>query len=69
MLGKDQHVIPEPFRSPCARSRRIRGCRERGVIGSTVSRVISLEEIPQALATLAEGHVRGKIVAQIKTAA
>ena len=38
---------------------------ERGDIRSTVFRVISLEEIPQSLATLAEGHVRGKIVAQL----
>jgi NADPH:quinone reductase len=38
---------------------------ERGEIRSTVSRVISLEEIPQNLAILAEGHVRGKIVAQL----
>jgi NADPH:quinone reductase len=42
---------------------------ERGAIRSTVSRIISLEEIPQSLATLAEGHVRGKIIAQIKPAA
>jgi D-arabinose 1-dehydrogenase-like Zn-dependent alcohol dehydrogenase len=38
---------------------------ERSEIRSTVSRVITLEEIPQALATLAEGHVRGKIVAKM----
>jgi NADPH:quinone reductase-like Zn-dependent oxidoreductase len=38
---------------------------ERGEIRSTVARVISLEEIPQGLAALAEGHVRGKIVAQL----
>jgi NADPH:quinone reductase len=38
---------------------------EQAEIRSTVSRVISLEEIPQALAALAEGHVRGKIVAQM----
>ena len=38
---------------------------ERAEIRSTVSRVISLEEIPHSLATLAEGHVCGKIVAQM----
>ena len=38
---------------------------ERGEIRSTVSSIVSLEEIPQSLATLAEGHVRGKIVAQL----
>lgn len=38
---------------------------QRGEIRSTVSRVISLEDIPRSLATLAEGHVRGKIVAQL----
>jgi NADPH2:quinone reductase len=38
---------------------------ERNEIRSTVSSVISLEEIPKSLATLAEGHVRGKIVAQL----
>jgi NADPH:quinone reductase len=38
---------------------------QRGEIRSTVSRVISLEEIPQSLATLAAGHVRGKLVAQL----
>jgi NADPH:quinone reductase-like Zn-dependent oxidoreductase len=38
---------------------------QRGDIRSTVSRVIALEDIPQGLAALAEGHVRGKIVAQI----
>jgi NADPH:quinone reductase-like Zn-dependent oxidoreductase len=38
---------------------------ERGEIRSTVARVISLEEIAQGLAALAEGHVRGKIVAQL----
>ena len=38
---------------------------QRDEIRSTVSRVISLEDIPRSLATLAEGHVRGKIVAQL----
>src|SRR5258708_10269792 len=38
---------------------------ERAKIRSTVSQVISLDEIPQSLATLAEGHVRGKIVAAL----
>jgi hypothetical protein len=38
---------------------------ERVAIRSTVSQVISLDEIPQSLATLAEGHVRGKFVARI----
>lgn len=38
---------------------------ERGEIRSTVSSVVSLKEIPQSLATLAEGHVRGKIVARL----
>ena len=38
---------------------------QQGEIHSTVSRVISLEDIPRSLATLAEGHVRGKIVAQL----
>jgi NADPH:quinone reductase len=38
---------------------------QRGEIRSMVSRIISLEEIPQSLATLAEGHVRGKLVAQL----
>jgi len=38
---------------------------ERAKIRSTVSQVISLDEIPQNLATLAEGHVRGKIVAAL----
>jgi NADPH:quinone reductase len=38
---------------------------ERGEIRSLVSQVISLDQIPQNLATLAEGHVRGKIVARI----
>ena len=38
---------------------------ERAAIRSTVSRVISLDEIPQSLATLAEGHVRGKVVARM----
>jgi NADPH2:quinone reductase len=38
---------------------------ERREIRSTVSRVISLEEIPRSLATLAEGHVRGKVVARL----
>ncbi|HET9377167.1 MAG TPA: zinc-binding dehydrogenase [Chthoniobacterales bacterium] len=38
---------------------------QRGEIRSIVSRVISLEEIPQSLATLAEGHVCGKLVAQL----
>jgi D-arabinose 1-dehydrogenase-like Zn-dependent alcohol dehydrogenase len=38
---------------------------ERNEIRSTVSRVISLEEIPKSLTTLAEGHVRGKIVARL----
>ncbi|MGA8654539.1 MAG: zinc-binding dehydrogenase [Chthoniobacterales bacterium] len=38
---------------------------ERNEIRSTVSSVISLEEIPKSLTTLAEGHVRGKIVAQL----
>jgi NADPH:quinone reductase-like Zn-dependent oxidoreductase len=36
-----------------------------GEIRSTVSTVISLAEIPKALATLADGHVRGKIVARV----
>jgi NADPH2:quinone reductase len=39
---------------------------ERVEIRSTVSQVISLDEIPQSLATLAEGHVRGKIVATLE---
>jgi NADPH:quinone reductase len=38
---------------------------ERGEIRSTVSSVVSLEEIPQRLTKLAEGHVRGKIVARL----
>ena len=38
---------------------------ESGKIRSLVSQVISLEQIPQRLTTLAEGHVRGKIVAKI----
>jgi NADPH:quinone reductase len=38
---------------------------ERKEIRSTVSSVIALEEIPKSLTTLAEGHVRGKIVAQL----
>jgi NADPH:quinone reductase len=38
---------------------------ERGEIRSTVSNIVSLNEIPQSLATLAEGHVRGKIVARL----
>lgn len=38
---------------------------QRGEIRSTVSRIISLEDIPRNLATLTEGHVRGKIVAQL----
>lgn len=38
---------------------------ERNEIRSTVSSVISLEEVAKSLATLAEGHVRGKIVAQL----
>jgi NADPH:quinone reductase len=38
---------------------------QRGEIRSMVSRIISLEEVPQSLATLAEGHVRGKLVAQL----
>ena len=38
---------------------------ERAEIRSTVSQVIALEEIPQSLAALAEGHVRGKIVARM----
>ena len=38
---------------------------ERVAIRSTVSQAISLDEIPQSLATLAEGHVRGKIVARM----
>jgi hypothetical protein len=32
---------------------------------STASKVISFDEIPKNLTTLAEGHVRGKIVARI----
>src|SRR6516165_9394363 len=38
---------------------------ERAEIRSTVSSVISMEEIPKSLAILAEGHVRGKIVARL----
>jgi NADPH:quinone reductase len=38
---------------------------EQREIISTVSSIISLEKIPKNLATLAEGHVRGKIVAQL----
>jgi NADPH:quinone reductase len=38
----------------------------RGEIRSTVSEIISLEEIPTGLVTLAEGHVRGKIVARVR---
>jgi len=38
---------------------------ERAEIRSTVSQVIALEDIPQSLAALAEGHVRGKIVARM----
>jgi NADPH2:quinone reductase len=38
---------------------------QRGEIHSTVSQVISLGEIPRSLATLAQRHVRGKIVAQV----
>jgi NADPH:quinone reductase len=38
---------------------------QRGEIRSMVSQVILLEEIPQSLATVAEGHVRGKLVAQL----
>jgi NADPH2:quinone reductase len=38
---------------------------ERGEIGSTVSSVITLPDIPLSLATLAEGHVRGKTVVQL----
>jgi NADPH2:quinone reductase len=40
---------------------------ETGEIRSLVGQVISLEQIPQSLTRLAEGHVRGKIVAQIGT--
>ena len=39
---------------------------EQKEIRSTVSNIISLDEIPKHLATLAEGHVRGKIVAQVQ---
>jgi NADPH:quinone reductase-like Zn-dependent oxidoreductase len=38
---------------------------ERNEIRSTVSSVISLEEIPKSMTILAEGHVRGKIVARL----
>jgi NADPH2:quinone reductase len=38
----------------------------RGEIRSTVSEIISLQEIPKGLVTLAEGHVRGKIVARVR---
>jgi NADPH:quinone reductase len=38
---------------------------ERGEIRSTVSKLISMEDIPRSLVILAEGHVRGKIVAQL----
>ena len=37
-----------------------------GKIKPTVTEQITLETIPQALERLAEGHVRGKIVAVIK---
>jgi NADPH:quinone reductase len=40
---------------------------DKGEIRSLVEQVISLEEIPKSLAVLAEGHVRGKMVAQIGT--
>jgi NADPH:quinone reductase-like Zn-dependent oxidoreductase len=38
---------------------------ERSEIRSTVSSVIPLEEMPKSLIALAEGHVRGKIVARL----
>jgi NADPH:quinone reductase len=38
---------------------------ERREIRSTVSQIISMENIPRSLAILAEGHVRGKIVVQV----
>ena len=39
---------------------------EKGEVRSLVSQVISLEQIPRSLATLADGHVRGKIVAEVR---
>jgi D-arabinose 1-dehydrogenase-like Zn-dependent alcohol dehydrogenase len=36
-----------------------------GKIRPTVTEQITLESIPQALERLAEGHVRGKIVASV----
>jgi D-arabinose 1-dehydrogenase-like Zn-dependent alcohol dehydrogenase len=38
---------------------------ERSEIRSTVSSVIPLEEMPKSLTALAEGHIRGKIVARL----
>jgi hypothetical protein len=42
------------------------GLVARGELRSTVSEIISLQEIPKGLVTLAEGHVRGKIVARVR---
>ena len=39
---------------------------EKREIRSLVSQVISLKQVPQSLATLANGHVRGKIVAEVR---
>ena len=39
---------------------------EQKEIRSTVSTIIALDEIPKHLAMLADGHVRGKIVAQVQ---
>ncbi len=39
---------------------------EKGEVRSLVSQVISLKEVPRSLTTLADGHVRGKIVAEVR---
>jgi NADPH:quinone reductase len=45
-------------------SEMIRLVEQREIL-STVSKIVALEDIPRSLAILAEGHVRGKIVAQV----
>ena len=40
---------------------------EAGKITPTVAEQITLEAIPKALERLAEGHVRGKIVARVQS--
>ena len=40
---------------------------QEGKVRSTMAEQITLEEIPDALERLAEGHVRGKIVARVQS--